>query len=107
MIRGFYQNTQFPQRKFFSSDLMMGTVRKLTSSIFVAEVGEPPDVAEPNGDGDAREKEVEFVSPFAPGRRGSVVHFSFKTFTFLKPLRTWPGRPRRPRRGSQESFHSP
>ena len=70
MIPGFYQNTQFPQRKkFFSSDLMMGTVRKLTSSIFVAEVGEPPDVAEPDGDGYAREEEVEFVSPLAPGRR--------------------------------------
>ena len=49
--------------------MMMGTVRKLTSSIFVAEVGEPPDVAEPDGDGDAREEEVEFVSPLAPGRR--------------------------------------
>ena len=60
-------------------------VRKLTSSIFVAEVGEPPYVAEPDGDGDAREKEVEFVSPFAPGRRrGGIVHFFLKTFTFLK-----------------------
>ena len=60
--------------------MMMGTVRKLTSSIFVAEVGEPPDVAEPNGDGDAREEEVEFVSPLAPGRR------RWALFTFFLKL---------------------
>ena len=63
---------------------MMGMVRKLTSSIFVAEVGEPPDVAEPNGDGDAGEEEVEFVSPLAPARKRWALFTFLKTFTFLK-----------------------
>ena len=33
--------------------------------IFVAEVGEPPDVAEPHGDRDAGEEEVQGVAPVA------------------------------------------
>jgi len=36
-----------------------------TSSVFVAEVGEAPDVSEADGDGNAGEEEVEFVSPAA------------------------------------------
>ena len=39
-----------------------------TSSVLVAEVGEPPDVAEPHTDGDAGEEEVELVPPLAPRR---------------------------------------
>ena len=34
--------------------------------IFVAEVGEPPDVAEPHGDRDAGEEEVQGMAPVAP-----------------------------------------
>ena len=38
----------------------------LTSSIFVAKVGEPPDVAETHGHGDAGEQEVELAAEGAP-----------------------------------------
>ena len=40
-------------------------VRKLTSSIFVAEVGESPDVAEADGVSQGRQEEVALVFPVA------------------------------------------
>ena len=41
---------------------------RLTSTILVAEVGKAPDIAEPDGDGDAGEEEVQFVAPLPPRR---------------------------------------
>ena len=38
----------------------------MTSSVFVAEVREAPDVAQPDRDGDAGEEEVERVVPRPP-----------------------------------------
>ena len=40
----------------------------LTSSVLVAEVGKPPDVAEADGDRDAGEEEVQLVPPLPPHR---------------------------------------
>ena len=53
------------------------------TSMLVAEVGEPPEVAESNGESEAGEEEVALVAPRAPLRLLLVlrVHCPFISFT--------------------------
>ena len=66
LIQRFHSGFEFDQ--IHTSNYLEDSGTGLTSSILVAEVGEPPDVAEPDGDGDAREEEVELVAPLPPRR---------------------------------------
>ena len=54
------------KERIYSIKIKFGSQEKLTAAVLKAEVGEPPDVAEPDGVGHTAHGEVVPAAPLAP-----------------------------------------